>query len=116
MCELELEPCEVWRETYRTARKEHRCSSCGGPIRGGEKYRDHFSIFEGHRTSQRACATCAADMDAFGKEHGTWPIPSHLAETLQECIADGDEESERVWKPMLEALRARMVPNQAVSP
>jgi hypothetical protein len=66
-----------------------------------------FYVFEGESDHECACLACATGIDAFVKEHGGGPIPSGFARTLDECIADGDEESEKTWKPMLEALHAR---------
>jgi len=31
----------------------------------------------------------------------------NLRDVLMDCVAEGDEESERKWKPMLDAMRAR---------
>jgi hypothetical protein len=107
MCDIDFDPCDVWRETRRKARKQHTCDCCGGTILPGTHYVSHFSLFEGDTTSEKICAACDADRDVFGKEHGTYPCPSYFPEVLTECIADGDEESEKVWKPMLAALRLR---------
>ncbi len=53
MCEIDFDgTCSVWRENTRKARKEHRCSCCGGTIRVGKTYLDHFSVYEGDAARQ----------------------------------------------------------------
>jgi len=115
MCSIDLEPCDLWVETERRARKPHRCSCCGGVIAAGARYTVHFSKFEGAMTSQKMCAPCREAREEFAEAHfgagfagdAYIPQPGYLPQALAECIADGDEESERQWKPMLTAIRAR---------
>jgi hypothetical protein len=107
MCAIDLEPCEVWREEERKARKAHRCDSCGGQIAPGSRYLSHFSVFEGEPTTRAMCLPCLADRKEFGDAHGTLPIPSFFPQMLSDCIAEGDEESETKWQPMLERVQAR---------
>ncbi len=52
MCSIDLDPCEVWREEERKARKEHRCACCNRVIKPGTKYLSHFSVFEGSPTTE----------------------------------------------------------------
>jgi hypothetical protein len=107
MCAIDLEPCDVWRETERTARKAHRCSSCGGQIAPGARYLSHFSMFEGDYTYNKMCLLCRDDRKTFSDDHGIGPTPGYFPRLLADCIADGDEESESKWKPMLERVQAR---------
>lgn len=108
MCSIDLEPCEVWDEREVRARKSHVCSSCDGPIRAGELYVRHFSIFEGSLCSGKICDACAKDIAEFADAHGSGGCqPGYFEQLLIDCIAEGDEESDRVWSPMLERLRAR---------
>lgn len=100
--------CEVWNEAEQKARKPHRCSSCRRPIKVGEKYLRHFSIFEGDTTSEKMCVDCLEDRREFCDAHRIAGFPpSNLQHYLSECIADGDEESDQQWRPMLERLKAR---------
>ena len=113
MCDIDLEPCDVWSEVERTARKAHRCSACGGPIRSGERYTVHFSKYEGEVCSAKMCVACGAARQEFAEAHGSdygsasLCQPPALVGFLRDCIADGDDESETRWKPMLTAILAR---------
>ena len=108
MCAIDLEPCEVWRETPRMARKDHVCSCCGADIKPGSTYTDHFSIFERAASQAKLCEPCRADRDAFAEAHGGMkPHPSCFVETLEDCIQDGDDDSEARWKPMLTNVQGR---------
>ena len=108
MCIIELDPCAIWKETERTARKLHRCSTCGTSIGPGQRYTDHFSLQETGPCSEKMCGRCRADRDEFVYAHdGMIPTPSYFLIILEECIAEGDEESEHRWKPMPDAIRNR---------
>jgi hypothetical protein len=110
MCYIELEPCGVWLETERKARKAHQCSSCKGAILPGQPYTKHFSILEpGDRpVSEKICAPCVVARSEFGDAHESGdPTPSYFPAMLVECIQEGDAESEAKWKPMLEAIQGR---------
>lgn len=108
MCVIDLKgQCEVWNEVERTARKPHRCSCCQAEILPGHRYCSHFSKFEGDVTAEKMCGACQEARGAFAHAHDSaLPCPSYFLTLLEECIADGDEESERQWTPMLAAIRA----------
>jgi hypothetical protein len=108
MCEIDYgESCEVWRETRHTARKRHSCDCCGAAISVGEKYLQHYSVFEGDPTNEKMCGACADIREQFQKEHGAiMGGPGYFEELLADCIDDGPK-SERKWTPMLEAIQAR---------
>ncbi len=113
MCVIELDPCYMWSESERRARKAHRCSCCAGPIHPGERYLVHFSIFEqgDEPKSEKCCAWCRDARGAFSHAHDEMlPLPSYFPTLLRDCIADGDPASESQWKPMLSALEARYTP------
>jgi predicted RNA-binding Zn-ribbon protein involved in translation (DUF1610 family) len=111
MCDIGLESAELWHETPRKARKNHKCSSCGGIIHPKATYTVHFSIYEGAATSEKICDPCREARAEFADAHdGVSPTPGYFPQLLDRCIADGDEESEKKWKPMQVALLAR---NQA---
>jgi hypothetical protein len=107
MCFVDLEPCEIWNEKHRTARKEHSCSCCDRTIRIGEVYLVHFDVFEGQTTSEKCCAECESDRDIFANEHeGTLCSPGWLQNMIRDCIGE-DPESKDVWLPMLERIKNR---------
>ena len=50
------------RTTVQTARVEHSCSLCGGPIRAGELYtRRYRDDHRGRARYVKKCQQCAAD-------------------------------------------------------
>jgi len=111
MCDIDDDDGEhssVWCETPRKARKSHTCDCCGGFVSPGEKYLVHFSVYDGSPTSEKICGLCDAARDAFAKLHGGMSgSPGYFTEMLHDCIAEGDEESEKLWKPMLEEINGR---------
>lgn len=107
MCDIDLDRCEVWDERHVVARKLHGCDCCNGPILPGERYVRHFSRLDGEITSEKMCAACDSDRTEFA----TWPghmqtNPSYFPELIQSCL-DEDDESEDLWRPMLERIEAR---------
>jgi hypothetical protein len=56
----DYEPCDVWRDTKRRARKEHKCSACKETIQRTHFYIEHFSIFEGEFDTFKRCMRCEA--------------------------------------------------------
>ena len=111
MCVIDVdEYCEVWEESIVKARKPHRCSCCRAEIRPGEKYLKHWSIFQGDPQPGTLCLACNSDREIFAAAHqGVMAHPWGFDEMLCNCIADGDEESEKQWKPMLERIRGRRI-------
>lgn len=108
MCVIDLDGSEVWRETGRRARKTHRCSACGFSISPGGHYTEHFSVFEGDRFTEKICAACHTDRQEFFDAHGGGScVPSGFPWLLKDCIAEGDEESETIWEPMLSRIMVR---------
>ena len=106
MCHVDLEPCEVWRETKRRARKPHVCDCCEGRIRVGEQYVSHFSVFEGEATTEKMCAKCEAMSVEFQNDHGQRGTPGSMRALLEECIDYGDEDSAK-WKRHLANMNRR---------
>jgi hypothetical protein len=110
MCYIDLDPCEVWSERTRKARKEHRCSSCCRTIAVGETYIVHFSIFEGDRLSNKCCMECDRDRDTFATAHeGNLPTPDFFPQMLADCISEGDDDEDDPatnWQPMLDRIEA----------
>lgn len=105
MCYVDLEPCEVWNERQRKARKSHRCECCRGTIAAGEMYFAHFSVFEGDATNAKMCLRCNTDRDLFAAAHdGKLPTPGGFYAMLRECISENDPDDDR-WRPMADRIR-----------
>jgi hypothetical protein len=108
MCVIEFDPVEVWEEHRRKARKHHRCACCGAPVRPGDYYRTIFAVGEDGMLFEKSCEACGAARDAFAEAHdGSSPNPTSFIQVLNECIAEGDRESEAQWQPMLQGIAAR---------
>lgn len=58
MCDGTDEQCEVWRSSWRRARKRHGCITCGEGIRKGDLYRYCFYVFDGMSGDHATCARC----------------------------------------------------------
>ena len=73
MCDAHLEPAQVWRERWRTARKGHACYACHEPINPGDRY--HFTswVFDGSAGSYKHCARCWAMYEAICAAHDAQP-------------------------------------------
>lgn len=108
MCMIsDREPCEVWNEYERKARKPHVCDSCWATIAPGTFYLVHFNVFEGRANAEKMCLACRDDRAAFAKEHeGMLMEPSQFRNDLYECIGEGDDDER--WKPMLVRIDATM--------
>ena len=111
MCEIDYEDYDaarVWRDSHRVARKDHRCSCCGGPIPTGSRYRYIFYVScDGEAANDKACEDCDNDLETFVAAHLMTPFPSCFVDFLAECILDDDDASREIWAPMLERIRAR---------
>jgi hypothetical protein len=107
MCFVDLDPCEVWRETERKARKSHRCSCCSSVIAAGDVYLVHFNVFEGAATNEKMCFPCRDDRKEFADGHeGTLCSPGWLMTMVSDCSSDYPEDAQ--WRAMLERIRGRM--------
>lgn len=113
MCEINLDPCDVWKVSRPKARKAHRCAACGGTIAPGTQYVRLFTLFDGEARDDASCAECWADNEAFGNADGhTMTAPGYFPELLRECVEwteddDGNEVATGEWAPMLARLEAR---------
>jgi hypothetical protein len=117
MCDIsgfDGERCELWNETVvKKSRKQRKCGCCCRTIAVGEMYISHFSKFEGDVCKSALCFECMNDRNEFSKAHdGYIPHPDSFDHTLRECIAEGDEESEKQWQPMLDKILVRMKQKQ----
>lgn len=54
----DADPVEFWNPQTVTARKDHVCDECRGPIAKGEQYRRTSYKWEGKFDMERMCALC----------------------------------------------------------
>lgn len=109
MCSTgDLEPCAVWQEFPRRARKPHACGPCDSIIPPGDYYLVHFSIFDGEVTSEKVCFACWWAREDFCRAHGDGQLfqPSGLISALQDCVGENDDPEDR-WRPVLAAILRR---------
>lgn len=59
-CYCDYEPCEFYRATKHTARKEHRCDECGGVIKAGTVYEYISGKTDGDLWTAKTCPNCLA--------------------------------------------------------
>lgn len=57
-CYCDFDPAECYQQKTVTARKQHRCTECDGPINSGESYDRATMLFEGHWLTCRTCQHC----------------------------------------------------------
>jgi hypothetical protein len=109
MCEIDFgdgDPVYGFTQRQRKARKEHRCDLCRGAIPSGSTYFYASWIYDHRPDWEHVCAVCAADIEAFSKAHEGFFMADSFLHYLDECIAEGDEESE-AWIPMRDRIHAR---------
>ena len=109
MCYLDSDDtASVWRVEQRRAKKLHRCDTCSADIAVGEHYVSVFYVYDGSPAAEKSCGSCWEANTAFAQAHDFSGMPpDEFEHMLADCIAEGDEESEQKWKPMLEAIRVR---------
>lgn len=59
MCDCELYPPDVYRESFPRARKQYECCECGAFIQPGDQYRNTFGVWGGQQDTFRTCLPCA---------------------------------------------------------
>ena len=106
MCDINLDVCQVWRETKHRARKPHRCACCRVSIQVGQEYISHFSVFDNEATSEALCLPCQADRADFTAAHSELtPAPSAFYQMLLDCIDENAEDNR--WLTMRDRIVAR---------
>jgi hypothetical protein len=60
MCDLHSDRPSCWSETWRRARKPHRCRACDETIRRGDRYHYSSGVWDGRPDSFAHCARCWA--------------------------------------------------------
>lgn len=112
MCEIDMgdgEPIEGYTEKNRKARKEHRCTICGGRIASGERYAYRSGICDREPFSEKSCAACLDDDRQFSHAHHVSGVGGWLPDLLDECIAEREPGWEK-WAAMRERMRSRRLP------
>ena len=75
-----------YAQTFRKARKTHRCYECHSEIRRGDRYEEVTGVWDGRPDRFRTCLDCVSVRDAFfcdGFEYGgVW---EYLHEHLRNC-------------------------------
>ncbi len=66
-CDCDYEPCQIYNETRYTARKEHRCTECGGRIPKGESYVRIESLYDGRWSTDKHCGDCRVTICSVGE-------------------------------------------------
>jgi hypothetical protein len=95
MCDIDLEPCEVWKESkVKAARKAHTCSCCHGPINVGEPYTKLFVVYEGEAESEKSCKACDDDVATFMADHTMRGVPSLMPDLYQQCVDESEDEGD----------------------
>lgn len=107
MCRFgDLDPCEVWRETPRIARKTHVCDGCYAIIQPHEAYVSHFNVFEGEASHEAMCFGCWVSREEFADAHDQNFAPSNLWTFLQECIGENDDPLDE-WRSHFAGMKHR---------
>ena len=101
---------QILKDTYPTARKEHRCQLCGGIIHKGEKYHRQSCAYEGRAydfINHKKCENIMSELDMFGRtwhdgvdmgvfDEFTWDAVEHLHPSY-EVAQDMDLEQRVDW-------------------
>jgi hypothetical protein len=79
-----------YRDTVRTARKEHKCSLCHGVIQKGEKYHDKAGnvIDNSYVYSAKECAPCQSVISEYVESGAYDSCEGYCAEYIQEWWRD----------------------------
>lgn len=111
MCDVDLESCTTFNESVvKSARKDHECDCCGGPIPKGTSYLKHFSVFDGNVTWEKQCPACTTMVAEFTKDHGQHSNPSYMRQLLQDCVSYETGEDDKMaekWRGELRAMDLR---------
>lgn len=110
MCDIELDgdTCDVWINTWHTARKPRACEACKTVIAPREKYMRHFDLFDGAVNVEFLCAVCGQAAEAFHNEHHCSPqSPAGVRYMIRDCIENSDDAGRARWQPVLDVLDAR---------
>jgi len=100
----DAEAFSVFRESWPTARKPHKCSECRKPINAGERYHRVFGVVRGERpTVHLTCCRCNALID-YTRAHipcflscRTYPGGESVVDQALDALADHAREAPGLW-------------------
>jgi predicted RNA-binding Zn-ribbon protein involved in translation (DUF1610 family) len=107
MCEIDNdgEECTIWRNEFRRSRRARKCQSCSTPIAPGERYLNHFNVYDGSSHTESLCASCGEAAEEFRVAHGAMPTtPMWIEDVLDDCA---DNDGGQKWRDMAKAIRDR---------
>lgn len=81
-CYCDYDPCDIWDEKTRVARKRWACYECGEPIEIGDEYTDIAQLYEGSWDHFRICDCCTEDWENLVNA-GHCKLLGELQETLE---------------------------------
>ena len=58
MCDNDCDPCQIWEEKWRFARKEHTCTGFREVISPGHRYCVTSTLFDGSWANWKHCLRC----------------------------------------------------------
>ena len=97
-CYCDFDPATIYNRELRKARKEHRCTECGQPIRFGQQYENVFGVWEGSAWSFKTCEGCCDlrtwvknNVPCFCWAHGS--MLDDAAETIDEACCRAPTET-----------------------
>jgi len=97
MC-FDYDDCRAYRETWRRARRPHKCASCRRVIGKGDKYAEITGIDpEGMFFFLRACGRCMAQQEAIRQAEVAKGCPVYSAICAIEDIAQHVLDSGMEW-------------------
>jgi len=83
-CYCEGDPCDVWKETRRKARKQHTCCECRDTIEPGDEYVHISSCFDGSWSNNKLCEFCDHDW-AYLRKQGHCQVIGELEASWKEA-------------------------------
>ena len=87
MCDCDSDAPTLYRETNRTARKEHKCCECKRIITESEPYQHVVGVWDGEIRTFKTCAQCAAMRANLTYQHCA-PCFTELGEAAYEAGID----------------------------
>lgn len=99
----------ILADTHPTARIQHKCCECHGPIFPTEKYHSERGIFDGHFVIYKTCTLCQ-EVKAWVTTHarGFRPCYTQLIEEAEDCMHGHEFFQE--FEEKLNTIRQRRIP------
>ena len=88
-CSCDYDPAAVYNASRPLARKEHKCSECGGVIQQGERYERVDALWEEKWSTMKTCVWCLGlrDIIESGADCFCW-AHGNLVEAMVEFLRD----------------------------